>query len=153
MTEWIRPEHKDQENLETAQDFADRIGSSLTAVRGRFRNYADIAPEPVKIERGRLKFFLPEELDAFLEKADGSTRKARTPAEVAAAEVARLARTVAETEERVQKREREAKEMQEALKGAERRKKESDAAAAKARSDLKRFQADLRHAEERVRLA
>lgn len=129
MTEQIlRPDVVDVE-LETTHQAAERKGVSVSVLRGKFRRYAKEAPKPVKVF-GRLKYFLPEEVDAFLAAVENRPSM-RSRLEVAESEVYRIT---------------------EALEEARRRKERWEEEARKATVDEKHFSSALRRAEEKVEL-
>lgn len=78
----------------------------LSAVRSRFTAYADDAPEPVKLVNGRQKYFLPREMDEFLDGSRGREAP-RSSLQRAEAELFRIQKTLEATDQRVAKRQEE----------------------------------------------
>lgn len=127
---WLRPEFEGRESeLETREGFEGRTGVSAMSLSSYFTRYADDVPDVVKMF-GKEKYFVAAELDDFLtliRQKSGS----RTPAEVRAAEVARLEKSVSNGEKRLADRERDAE---------------------KARIDLAKFRRQLKRAKEELDL-
>ncbi|MFE0472717.1 hypothetical protein ACFW2V_13980 [Streptomyces sp. NPDC058947] len=124
--EWLRPEFKDREHeLETREDFFKRTNITTQSLSSHFVRYANRVPKVVK-KFGKQKYYLPNELDDFIEwiKENSGTR---SESEIKRAEIARL--LVAEEE-------------------AEARRVKHLESAAKAERDLARFRKQRRRAED-----
>lgn len=97
--EWLRPELQDEE-LETQEESAKRVGASLSIMRSYVARYSVEFPEPVKLENGRKAYRSAKEIDAFLEWLE-TRSKHRTPAEVAQSELDRVTKALGKAEKSV----------------------------------------------------
>lgn len=103
---WLRPEFQDRENeLETRGDFEARTGISVESLSSMFTRYADRVPAVVK-KFGKMKFFVPVELDEFVQWIRDNSGT-RSEADVRRAELARVNNAIAEAGERVDARKRD----------------------------------------------
>ncbi|MBD3004657.1 hypothetical protein [Streptomyces sp. 5-10] len=115
--EWLRPEHKGAE-LESIKDFVKRREEvSEQSMRSHISRYHDWFPGVVRLKNGRTKYFLPSELDDFLDRILKNDRP-RSRAEKAAADVSRLREWVQEKERAEIKRREEYETAQRDLKAA-----------------------------------
>lgn len=92
---WVRPEHKDSDELVTPVAFGEERGMEATAMASRLKRYADKAPVVVRVD-GRTRYYLESELVKFME--DTSSTTPRSPREVAYAEVVYLEQAIQEGE-------------------------------------------------------
>lgn len=99
MMERLRPEAEGRESeMETREGFEKRTGITKATLSGHFTRYADKKPKPVA-KKGKQKYYLPEELDAFIKWVEENSGT-RSDADIARADIARLEERIEETEER-----------------------------------------------------
>lgn len=100
---WHRPEFQGREaELENREEFEKRRGLKPGTINARFYDYADRRPPLVK-EVGRVRYYVADELDKFLDSLKGREAP-RTAEQVLAARVARREDAVREQEEAVERK-------------------------------------------------
>ncbi|MER6605670.1 hypothetical protein ABT282_07090 [Streptomyces sp. NPDC000927] len=99
--EWLRQE-QGRDDLERIETTAKRRDTTVQVIRGNMRRYHDWYMEmaaPVALVKGRTKWYIAGELDAFLDRILANDRP-RSRVEKAAADVSRLREWVEDQERR-----------------------------------------------------